>query len=98
MVQGIYRLRSLGDGRLVLAAGCASQMNERVRDFNDEGVNMFAKGDYRAAQESFEAALPLTPQDPPLLYNLGQCHDRLGDWRQAENYYLACLRADPKHD
>lgn len=90
-------LARLGWLWLLVLAGCATTMDERVKDFNDDGVYMFARGDYRAARESFEAALVLTPQDPGLLYNLGQCHDRLGDWRMAEQYYLTCLQVAPYH-
>jgi protein O-GlcNAc transferase len=82
---------------LLLLPGCASVADQRVKDFNDDGVHMFARGDFVAARDSFEAALTLTPQDPGLLYNLGQCHDRLGDWRNAEQYYLTCLQVAPTH-
>jgi tetratricopeptide (TPR) repeat protein len=72
-------------------------VDQRVKDFNDDGVHMFARGDFPAARDSFEAALTLTPQDPALLYNLGQCYDRMGDWRKAEHYYLTCLEVAPTH-
>jgi Tfp pilus assembly protein PilF len=86
-------------GWLLLLAplGCASPIDERVRDYQEDGVHLFSRGDYQGARESFEAAVALTPNDAKLLYNLGQCHDRTGDWRQAEHYYLACLRASPQH-
>ena len=48
-------------------------------------------------RDSFEAALSFTPQDPGLLYNLGQCYDRMGDWRKAEQYYLDVLANRPNH-
>jgi tetratricopeptide (TPR) repeat protein len=82
---------------LITAAGCMTAMNQRVKDFSDDGLEMFARGDFPAARDSFEAALTLTPQDPALLYNLGQCYDRMGDWRQAEQYYLACMEMTPTH-
>ena len=82
---------------LLLLTGCVSPVNQRVKDYNDDGVSMFARGDFSAARDSFEAALTLTPQDPALLYNLGQCNDRLGDWRKAEQYYLTCLQVSPTH-
>jgi tetratricopeptide (TPR) repeat protein len=77
--------------------GCVSTADQRVQEFNDDGVYQFAHGNFEAARESFEAALTLTPQDPALLYNLGQCCDRVGDWRKAEQYYLACLESSPTH-
>jgi tetratricopeptide (TPR) repeat protein len=77
--------------------GCMTATEQRIKDFNDDGVQMFARGDFSAARDSFEAALTLTPQDPAILYNLGQCCDRMGDWRQAEQYYLTCLQIAPTH-
>ena len=79
------------------AVGCASTTDQRLKEFNDDGVYLFGRGDYQAAQDSFEAALVLAPQDPGILYNMGQCRDRMGDWRKAEQYYLACLEIDSKH-
>ncbi|MCI0377994.1 MAG: tetratricopeptide repeat protein [Gemmataceae bacterium] len=82
---------------LLTCAGCASTADHRVKQFNDDGVFLFSRGDYAGARDSFEAALTLTPQDPALVFNMGQCHDRLGDWRKAEQYYLTCLELDVKH-
>jgi tetratricopeptide (TPR) repeat protein len=82
---------------LLFAFGCVSSTDFRVKEFNDDGVHMFSRGDFPAARDSFEAALALTPQDPGLLYNLGQCYDRMGDWRKAEQYYLTCLQVAPAH-
>ncbi len=81
----------------LFAGGCVAVADQRVKDFNDDGVAMFGRGDYQAARDSFEAALALTPQDAALHYNLGQCYDRLGDWRKAEQYYLTCLQISPTH-
>src|SRR5579863_9226099 len=81
----------------LFTAGCVAVADQRVKDFNDDGVAMFARGDYAAARDSFEAALALTPQDPALQYNLGQCYDRMGNWRKAEQYYLTCLQIAPTH-
>jgi tetratricopeptide (TPR) repeat protein len=82
---------------LVPIVGCVSAVDERAKLFNDDGVSMFAHGDFNGARENFELALTLTPQDPGLLYNLGQCYDRLGKWQTAEEYYLSCLQVAPKH-
>jgi tetratricopeptide (TPR) repeat protein len=78
-------------------SGCVTMEEQRLKELNDDGLSMFEHGNYTAASESFEAALALTPQNPGLLYNLGQCYDRMGDWRKAEQYYLTCLQVDPKH-
>jgi tetratricopeptide (TPR) repeat protein len=82
---------------LFLAAGCVTASDQRLKEFNDDGVHMFGRGDFPAARDSFEAALILAPQDAGILYNLGQCYDRMGDWRKAEQYYLNCLQVAPGH-
>jgi Tfp pilus assembly protein PilF len=86
-------------GWLCLAlAGCiTTPTSERVQIFNDDGVYLFAQGQYREALENFELALTLQPGDAGLLFNAGQCHDRLGHWQTAEKYYLESLQLHAKH-
>jgi tetratricopeptide (TPR) repeat protein len=88
-----YLIVSLG------LAGCATTVNveERVRDLNDLGLTDFTQGRFPEARECFELALQLTPQDPNLLFNLAQCDDRLGGYRNAEQYYVLCLQKNPGH-
>jgi tetratricopeptide (TPR) repeat protein len=81
----------------VLVAGCATAQDERVKEFNDDGLHLFARGDYQAARDSFEMALTLSPHDEAILFNVGQCQDRLGDWRRAEQYYITCLQINPNY-
>jgi Tfp pilus assembly protein PilF len=78
-------------------AGCVSSNDERWRIFNEDGVQLFAKGSYREALDSFDYALSLHSQDPVLLYNAAQCHDRLGEIKKAEELYAYCLQRDAKH-
>lgn len=77
--------------------GCGTADLERVRYFNDDGVYLFERGDYRTAQDSFEAALALQPGDAHLLYNLGQCCHRQNRMSQAETHYRQCLQVSPNH-
>jgi len=84
-------------GILMLAAGCAPTGQERARDYNEDGVYLFQRGDYRSARESFQAAQALTPEDRGLLYNVGQCYDRLGDSANAERCYRDCLQRAANH-
>jgi len=90
-------LARLGTILLLALAGCVTAADQRIKQFNDDGVYLFARGEFRSAKENFESALTLAPQDTGLLFNLGQCHDRLGDWRTAEQYYLTCLQLAPNH-
>jgi tetratricopeptide (TPR) repeat protein len=81
----------------LLGAGCAPRTDDRSRLYNEDGVQLFARGDYQSALESFDAAMRLDPQDPGLLFNVAQCYDRLADVPKAEQYYTACLQRDPAH-
>jgi tetratricopeptide (TPR) repeat protein len=83
---------------IVTFAGCmTAPTNDRLRVYNEDGVYLFAQGSYREALESFELALTLDPGNAELLFNTGQCHDRLGNAAVAEKYYLECLQRSAKH-
>jgi tetratricopeptide (TPR) repeat protein len=82
---------------LIWLAGCAPTAQERLRDYNDDGLSLFRHGSYDQAAQSFEAALALQPGDAQLLYNAGQCYDRTGNAAKAEQYYNACLQKSPNH-
>src|SRR5438067_1925703 len=81
----------------LLAAACAPAGQERLREYNEDGVRLFQRGAYPDARDSFQAALALRPADPDLMFNLGQCYDRLGQTIKAQQYYEQCLQATPKH-
>jgi Tfp pilus assembly protein PilF len=80
-----------------LAAGCETPAQERAQPFNEDGVFLFERRDYAAARESFEVALKFQPKDPAILYNLGQCYDRLNNTAKAEQFYQQCLQENANH-
>lgn len=82
---------------LLMLLGCTAASDDRWRMFNEDGVQLYAKGNYRDALDSFDYALTLRPNDPVLIYNAAQCYDRLGDAKKAEQYYAYCLERDKKH-
>jgi tetratricopeptide (TPR) repeat protein len=82
---------------LIWLGACAPTAQDRVRDYNEDGLNLFRHGAYDKAAESFEAAIALEPGDPALLYNAGRCYDHTGDAAKAERYYTACLQKAPNH-
>ncbi len=90
------KTRYLGKLALLLIGlvGCAETQQERVRLYNEDGIHQFSQGNYREAVDSFEQALVLKPDDPVLIFNLGQAFDRLGNTKQAEVYYQECLKRD----
>ncbi len=82
---------------LILVGGCDTTKQARVHAYNEDGIELFQKGAYRDARDSFQAALALKPEDPGLLYNRGECFDHLGVAAKAEEDYRACLKAQPNH-
>src|SRR5438093_13610663 len=73
------RRLSMGRGWLVAAAGlclagCISPRDERVQQYNDDGVWLFQQRQYAKAGEDFQAALDLKPNDAALSYNLGESY------------------------
>jgi tetratricopeptide (TPR) repeat protein len=82
---------------LLCLAGCVSPNEERWRLFNEDGIQLFSKGNYADALDSFDYALTMHPGDPVLIYNNAQCYDRLGKYQRAEELYLYVLQRDPKH-
>jgi tetratricopeptide (TPR) repeat protein len=84
-------------GLLLPTAGCQTDQHERFQAYSQEGVRLFQCGDFVSAREEFEAALALGPKDANLLYDIGQCYDRLGQYDQAQSYYQQCLTAAPNH-
>ena len=76
----------------LLVSACAPTMSERVRDYNDAGLQRFQKAQYDRAREDFQAALNLQPDNFDLLYNVAQCYDHLGQAERAEQTYRLCLQ------
>lgn len=82
---------------LAILPGCLETSQERVHDFQDDGVFLFTRGEYGGARENFEMALALDPENARLLYNIGQCLDHEGEWKKAEQYYRTSLEKDPNY-
>ncbi len=77
--------------------GCVSESQERMQAHNENGLRLFQQGKYNDVRQSFESALDLKKDDAGLLYNVGECYDRLGDGANAERYYNECLQRSPNH-
>jgi Flp pilus assembly protein TadD len=82
---------------IVSVGSCAPTSQERLRDYNQDGIYLYQRGDYLAARECFQAALDLRPEDPELWYNLGACYDRQGMTAKAEQAYRECLQRSVNH-
>ncbi len=84
-------------GLAAIVAGCAPVLSERVRDYNDDGVLLYQRGEFSHARETFQDALKMTPEDANLYFNLGACYVRLGQGEQAEQAFNECLRLASNH-
>jgi len=84
-------------GLALLVVGCAETVQDRVREYNEDGVHLYKGGSYAQARESFQAALALKPGDSNLAFNIGQCYDHLGQPDKAEQAYRQCLQLAPEH-
>jgi tetratricopeptide (TPR) repeat protein len=81
----------------LLILGCESAGHRRADFHTRDGVHLYRSGAIQDARESFEAALALSPGDPTLLYNLGKCHEQLGEMEKAEQRFQECLVRAPNH-
>ncbi len=82
---------------LCWTVGCVPLAQDRVRDYNEDGVYLFQQGEFNGARETFQSALELKPNDAVLLFNVGQCYDRMDDVANAERYYNECVVQAPNH-
>ncbi len=84
-------------GLACLAGGCQTEKQERFDQYTAEGVLLYQRGDFVGAREHFEVAHALQPKDANVVYNLAQCHDRLGQVDAALACYNQCLTLAPNH-
>ncbi|MFW8635752.1 tetratricopeptide repeat protein [Cribrihabitans pelagius] len=81
-------------------------LEQLSRDYPDHAGVYVSLGDllrqqegYAAAARAYDKALAATPEDDGsrwfLLYARGICHERLGQWEQAEGDFRASLALDP---
>ncbi|KPK81404.1 MAG: hypothetical protein AMS25_06415 [Gemmatimonas sp. SM23_52] len=86
---------------LALSAGLAPAQEgvgaaEPAARWFQEGVAAYGRGEYAQARELFERALAVWPQDPNLLYNLGNVHYELGGRGTAVAFWVRALRLRPR--
>lgn len=92
--RSIRLLRSAG--LMVLLASTAFAADDVVKAKFDAAETAFDVGDFDKARRLYAEAYELKPL-PGFLFNIGQCHKKLGEWNKAAFYYrryLARLPAD----
>jgi tetratricopeptide (TPR) repeat protein len=60
-----------------------------------EGLTWVQNGEYGAALGAFEKAVELKPNSTGALFNLGACHEAIGDPARAINIYRSVLALSP---
>jgi tetratricopeptide (TPR) repeat protein len=76
------------------------EARDRARDAFTQGQELYRTGDYAAALAAFQKAEALQPS-PATEYNIGRCHERLGQWADAVaayERYLSEAPSAPDHD
>ena len=76
------------------AAIAAPEDEATARAHYQKGTRLYMIGEYRKAADEFKEGY-LSNGDPAFLYNLGRCHERLGDRDQAVTFYRRFLAAAP---
>jgi tetratricopeptide (TPR) repeat protein len=83
----------------VWSAGRAARADSAVelaRSLYERGQRQYELGHYADARQLFESAYEAKAA-PALLFNIAQCHRKLGDLGTAASLYRSFLRADPEN-
>ena len=84
-------------GFALLVGGCVVTADqEHFRDYNQDGVFLFQHGDFVSGPGQLPGRGRLQPEDPAVMYNLGECYDRLGNLPKAECCFRKCLQRQPR--
>ena len=69
---------------------------QQAKQFVDEGLAAFDRGDVALARDAFEKALSLKKDEVTAHTYLGIIADRVGNLREAEQHFAAAVKAEPK--
>jgi protein O-GlcNAc transferase len=81
----------------VLVASCVTPERDRGQELTRGGLDLYRRGAFADARDSFRAALAVQPDDADLLFHLARCTDRMGLAADAERQYRDCLARDADH-
>lgn len=89
-------LVAVGGGRAAVAEEpVAADAAKAAREHHRAGVTHYDLAEYGPALERFKAAYRAV-QDPSLLFNIAQCHRKLGQRADAISFYRSYLRRSPE--
>lgn len=75
--------------------GNSSRLHQ-AKQFANEGLVAFERGDTNAARDSFQKALSLNPNEVTAHTYLGIIADSAGDLKLAERHFSAAVKAEPR--
>jgi len=74
---------------------CLQAQAQQEKQFVDEGLAAFDRGNTTAAREAFEKALNLKKDEVTAHTYLGIIADQAGDLKEAERHFAAAVKAEP---
>ena len=80
---------------MCLFVACIPARAQQAKQFVDEGLAAFDRGDTNAARDAFEKALGLKKDEVTAHTYLGIIADRAGDLKEAERHFAAAVKAEP---
>lgn len=80
---------------VVFAAGAAQASDPAV--LNNQGVEFYARGNYAAAAQKFEAAIAIAPENTDLYINLGYACQAAGNHADAAKAFKKAIQLDPSN-
>jgi len=78
-----------------LVMGFIPAQGQQAKQFVDEGLAAFDRGDTKSARNAFEKALSLKNDEVTAHTYLGIIADRAGDLKEAERHFAAAVKAQP---
>jgi tetratricopeptide (TPR) repeat protein len=86
-MKGAPALLSAWLGAMLLAAGLLTTAAAPAAEPFEEGRRAFASGDWAGALAAFETAWAAGREEPAVLYNIGVCRYRLGEYAAADRAF-----------
>ncbi|HEU4869243.1 MAG TPA: tetratricopeptide repeat protein [Pyrinomonadaceae bacterium] len=80
---------------MCLFVACVPARAQQAKQFVDEGLAAFDRGDTTAARDAFQKALNLKKDEVTAHTYLGIIADRAGDLKEAERHFAAAVKVDP---
>ena len=80
---------------MCLFVASISVRGQQAKQFVDEGLAAFDRGDTTAARDAFEKALSVKKDEVTAHTYLGIIADRAGDLKDAERHFAAAVKAEP---